>query len=372
MSSFVFWGGFGWDDGTALLYIGMGCLVGFLGFVSSRVKDTRQSFLFLFLASLFLIFFKGFCVSGVDVKIGGGYYKNFMSATSLSSFRDGSTELGYRLLTVGVRGLTDSYGIYLLIVSAVSIVPVIYVLWKLRKDINLSFALMGYALIFIVTGMSAMRQFMAVGLGVLAVFYYFTKRYGHFVAAFVLAVSIHTSALCLILLLGFSLVKNRRWLQLFIAFLVVALCVVGRVAIGSLFTGRYAVYTVGDNLDFGAAVLLKYVPIALLLIAVENRILSSSSDCALLRDRFDNCWTVLVFSACMALIGYVVGIFGRAESFSAPIVIVIAYLIRQCEDERYFRIPIKGLVFCYFLFRFLLYMNDGYLAEGLMPYLSWI
>jgi hypothetical protein len=372
MSTFVFWGGFGWDDGTALLYIGIGCLVGFLGFVSSHIKDTRQSFLFLFLASLILILFKGFCVSGVDVKFGGGYYKNFISAKSLSSFRDGSAELGYRLLTVAVRCFTNNYGIYLLIVSAVSIAPVIYVLWKLRKDINLSFALMGYSLIFIVTGMSAMRQFMAVGVGVLAVFYYFTKRYGHFVVTLFLAVSIHTSALCLFLLFGFSLVKDRRWLQLFIAFLVVVLCVVGRLAIGSLFTGRYAVYAVGDNLDFGVAVLFKYVPIALLLAAVENRILSCSSDCVLIRDRIANCWTVLVFSACMALIGYVVGIFGRAESFSAPIVIVIAYLIRQCEEGRYFRIPIKVLVFCYFCFRFLLYMNDGYLAEGLMPYLSWI
>lgn len=370
MNSLVFWGGYGWDDGTAMLYIGIGCLVGFLSFVSSRAKDARQSFVLYALVTLTLILFKGACVSGVDVKFGGGYYLNFISAESLSAFRDKSVELGFQLLTVGIRCFTDRYEIYLLIVAAISIVPVMYVFWKLRGELNLSFAVMGYSLFFVVTGMSAMRQFMAVGLGLLAVYYFFTKRYKQSLIVLVAAVSIHISALCLVLLFVFMITKERRFLQVFLAFLVVGLCVIGQAVIGGLLTGRYAIYSVAKTSGFGAAVLLKYLPIFFLLFAVETRVFSGDSGKKPEVLHFADCWAVLIFAVCIALIGYVVPIFGRAESFSLPLVVVIAYLIRLCEKERYFRIPVKALAFGYFCFRFLLYMNDVYLAEGLMPYLT--
>lgn len=372
MSSLVFWGGFGWDDGTAMLYVGIGCLVGFLSSVSSRAKDVRQSFVLFALAALTLILFKGICISGVDVKFGGGYYLNFISAESLSTFRDKSVELGFQLLTVGIRCFTDRYEIYLLIVAAITIVPVMYVLWKLRGELNLSFAVMGYSLIFIVTGMSAMRQFMAVGLGLLAAYFFFTKRYKRSVIVLVAAVSIHVSALCLILLFVFVVAKERRSLQVLLAFLSVGLCVIGQAAISALLTGRYAIYSVAETSEFGVAVLLKYVPVFLLLLAVEARVSGGDSGKKPELLHFADCWAVLIFAVCIALIGYIVPIFGRAESFSLPIVIVIAYLIRLCEKERYFRIPVKVLAFGYFCFRFLLYMNDVYLPEGLMPYLTWL
>ena len=372
MSSLVFWGGLGWDDGTALLYVGVGCFVGFLAFVSSRAKDVRQPFAVFALATLTLILFKGICVSGVDVKFGGGYYLNFISAESLSSFRDKSVEFGFQLLTVGIRNLTDRYEIYLLAVAAISIVPVMYALWKLRDELNLSFAVMGYSLIFIVTGMSAMRQFMAVGLGLLATYLFFSKRYKRSMIVLVAAASIHVSALCLILLFVFMITKERRLLQVFLAFLVVGLCVIGQAVIEGLFTGRYAIYSVAETSEFGVAVLLKYAPIILLLLVVEARVLSGDSGKKPELLHFADCWAVLIFAVCIALIGYVVSIFGRAESFSLPIVAVIAYLIKLCEKERYFRIPVKVLVFGYFCFRFLLYMNDVYLAEGLMPYQTWL
>lgn len=372
MSSLVFWGGDGWDNGTVWLYIGIGCLAGFLAFVSTRVKNSIYSVVCFMLATLSLILFKGLCVSGVDVSIGGGYYLNFQSAESISNFRDKSIEFGFQLFTVCIRFFTDSYGIYLLVVATVTVLPVMYVLWKIRDKINLSFGVMGFSLMFVVTGMSAMRQSMAVGLCLLAVYYFFVRRFKPFVVVLALATSIHVSSLCIILLILLALVQKRRIVQFAVAFLVLGLCVIGQMKFELLFTGRYAGYSVGDTSGSGVAALLKYAPIALLLLMVQNRVVKIRQKKSLGQTNFDMCWTVVVFSVCTGLVGYIVSILGRIESFSVPIIIVIAFLVRQCEQERYFRIPVKILLFGYFCFRFLLYMNDVYNVEGLMPYLTWL
>ncbi len=371
MGSLIFWGGPGWDDATVWLYIGISCIAGLFSFLAARSKSVHGLSLFYVLAVVTLVLFKGLCVSGVDVRFNGGYYLNFISAEGFSSFRDKSVELGFQMLTICIRSITDKYEIYLLVMAALSVVPVMYVFWKLRGKINLPFAVMGYSLIFMVTGMSAMRQFIAVGLCLLAAYYYLIRRYVPSLVVAALAVSVHLSALCYSLLLLLALMKGSRKLQLLVAVIVVAAFTVLQGATGLLLTGRYSIYALSGSTGFGVAVLLKYVPVLVLLAAAE---LHAKKLCPKDSERdiaLSYCWSVLLFAICIALIGYSIPILGRAESFSLPIVIVIAYLVRICEDNRFFRIPVKVLVFLYFCFRLLLYMNDAFLSEGLMPYQTW-
>ena len=372
MGSLALFGGTGWDNFTVLLYLFISCAAAILSFASTRSDDSRSATVYFALAAALLIVFKALCVSGVDVRLGGGYYLNFMSAENLSSFRDNTIELGFIVLTILVRNLTDHYEIYLFVVAAVSILPVMCVAWKMRNRINLSFAVLGYSLAFLVTGMSATRQFMAVGVCLLAIYLYITKRKlaGGFV--FLLAVSFHTSSLCCLLLLMFALMRKIRWLQVLAAVLVVVLCANAYLFADLLFTGRYSIYSLSGSGGFGAAVYLKYVPLLLFLVVVQSRVQKKHVGDERNNEAFDLCWTVLLFAVTIALIGYVIPIFGRAESFSLPLVIVVAYLIKQCEDEEYCRISSKVLVFGYFFFRFLLYMNDAYMSEGLMPYVTWL
>ena len=372
MDSLVFWGGIGWDDGTIWLYIFTSCLAGFFAFLSSASFSSRKSILPFVLSTIILILFKGLSISGVDVQFGGGYYLNFMSAVSLRSFRDKTVEIGFQVLTVMVRHITDSYEIYLIIVALISVLPVMFVIWQLRDRINLSFAVLGYSLVYLVTGMSAMRQFMAVGICLLATYYYLTNCRQRALLLFLLSLSFHYSSACILLLVVFFLTEKKKSVQLLVAFLSVLFCFIAKSAISGLFTGRYSIYSLNETVDFGAAAFLKYIPIFILLFAVEIRLSTGRLNEKLELNYLSHCWSILIFSFSMALIGYIIPIFGRAESYSLPIVLVIAYLIRKCEEERFFRLPVKVLVFTYFCFRLLLYMSDSYLSEGLMPYLTWL
>lgn len=376
MEFLVFWGGPGWDNGTVGLYIAISCLAGLLSFFSTHSrKDTSPIFPFV-LASITIILFKGLCVSGVDVKIGGGYYLNFMSAINLSSFRDKSVEIGFQVFTITIRQLTNNYGLYLLITAAVSVLPVMFVFWKLRDRVNLPFAVLGYSLVFLITGVSAMRQFIAVGICLLVPYYYLSKHYKRAILCLMVACSFHYSAACILLMLALLVMEKRRGIQLIVAASSVIFCFVANNVISTLFVGRYSMYSVGESVSFGLAVLLKYIPLFILLLAVESRLIARRRDGGLEigveGPYLSHCWAILLFACSIALIGYIIPIFGRAESYSLPIVLVLSYLIKKCEEERFFRLPVKLLVFSYFCFRLLLYMSDSYLSEGLMPYLSWL
>lgn len=371
MSSLVFWGGPGWDAATVYLYIAAGCIASFLSFVAVRCKDERQALFFYSIATLVVVMFKAYCVSGADVRFGGGYYQNFVSGDSFASFRDKTIEFGFMLLTIAVRQLTSQYEIYLTIVAVISVLPAMYVFWKERERINLPFAVSGYSIAFLVTGMSAMRQFMAVGVCMLVVYFFYRKKYTQTTLALIAAISLHFSSLCILLFLLLAKVQNRRGLQIAIVAAAVAIGVVAQAAIASLFTGRYSAYSVSDTFGFGSAVLLKYIPLIFFLLTVQLHIGENQTEDKRVSERFSSCWTALLFAISIALIGYIIPIFGRAESFSLPLIVAIAYLIKVCECERYFRVPAKILVFGYFCFRLLLYMNDAYLSEGLMPYIGW-
>lgn len=376
MESLVFWGGQGWDDGTIGLYIAISCLAGLLSFFSTRSRTGRSPIFPFALASITIILFKGLCVSGVDVRIGGGYYLNFMSAINLSSFRDKSVEIGFQVFTVAIRQLTNNYGLYLLISAAVSVLPVMFVFWNLRDRVNLPFAVLGYSLVFLVTGVSAMRQFIAVGICLLVSYYYLLKHYKWAFLCLLISCSFHYSAACILLMLALLVTEKRRGIQLIVAVSSVIFCFVANNVISTLFVGRYSIYFVDESASFGLAVFFKYIPLFILLLAVESRLIVRRRDGGLEigvdGSYLSHCWAILLFACSIALIGYIILIFGRAESYSLPIVLVLSYLIKKCEEERYFRLPVKLLVFCYFCFRLLLYMSDSYLSEGLMPYLSWL
>ncbi len=373
MGAFENIGSVGWDSATYWLYISIAVLAGALSWLSfagaSRASGQGSRKTPFVLALALLIVFKGSCVSTTDVK--AGYYLNFMSATSFESFRDYTLEPLYQALNVAVRSVTSDYGVFLMIVAAITIAPIGFVIWRCRSRINVPFAILGYSLVFLVTGMSAIRQSIAVSFILLGTYYWVFGKRRLTVLWSIVALGFHTSALVALLL--YALLSFHEYIktQIIISIATVAVFIAGRTAVELLFVGRYGSYGAFGDVSFGIAVVLKYLPLAALILFVlqgdsEKRIELSGGSSSVL----GLCSAVLLFSVVVCMLGYVISIFGRVESYSAPLVIALAYLVRRCEERRFFRLPVKCLLVLYFLFRLTVYMNDFYLTEGIMPYIA--
>lgn len=366
-------GSVGWDFATYWLYIAVAVLSGVLSWLSfagaNRASGQESRKVPFILAMVLLVVFKGSCVSTTDVKT--GYYFNFMSATSFESFRDYTLEPLYQALNVAVRNVTPDYGVFLIVVAAISIVPVGYVIWKCRSRINVPFAVIGYSLVFLVTGMSAIRQFLAVSFVLLGAYCWVFGAKRLAVLWLIIALGFHTSALVALLLYALLFFHGHIKAQVVISISTVAVIVAVRTIIEALFVGRYESYSAFDDISFGIAVVLKYLPLAVLILFVlqgdlKERINLNERSLSVL----GLCSATLLFSVVVCMLGYVISIFGRAESYSVPLVMVLAFLVRRCEERRFFRLPVKCLLVFYFLFRLTIYMNDFYLAEGIMPYIT--
>lgn len=366
-------GSVGWDSATYWLYVAVAVLAGFLSWLSfaglSKADGREPRRTPFILAMALLVVFKGSCASTTDVK--SGYRLDFASASSFESFRDYTLEPLYQVLNVAVRNITSDYGVFLMVVAAVTIAPVGFVIWKCRSRINVPFAVLGYSLIYLVAGMSAIRQFVAVSFVLVGAYCWVFGKKRLAGLWLIIALGFHTSALVALLLYALLSFHDHIKLQLVISIATIAIFIAGRMFVESLFVGRYEAYSAFDNVSFGIAVVLKYLPLAALILFVlrndsEKRIKTRNGSPSVL----GLCVAVLLFSAIVCMLGYVISIFGRAESYSAPLIIALAYLVRRCEERRFFRLPVKSLLALYFLFRLTVYMNDFYLAEGIMPYVT--
>lgn len=332
-------GSVGWDFATYWLYIAVAVLSGVLSWLSfagaNRASGQESRKVPFILAMVLLVVFKGSCVSTTDVKT--GYYFNFMSATSFESFRDYTLEPLYQALNVAVRNVTPDYGVFLIVVAAISIVPVGYVIWKCRSRINVPFAVIGYSLVFLVTGMSAIRQFLAVSFVLLGAYCWVFGAKRLAVLWLIIALGFHTSALVALLLYALLFFHGHIKAQVVISISTVAVIVAVRTIIEALFVGRYESYSAFDDISFGIAVVLKYLPLAVLILFVlqgdlKERINLNERSLSVL----GLCSATLLFSVVVCMLGYVISIFGRAESYSVPLVMVLAFLVRRCEERRFF------------------------------------
>lgn len=371
-----------WDNQTLLLYVIVALFVGILSFFSEKLRCRKREYsnLLFIICTVILIVFKGIFIGGTDIKVGGGYYNNFMSATSLNGFYDYTVEIGFRMLTAGIRAFTNNYYFYLILIASFAIIPTMFVVWTYRNEINLPFTLMSYTLVFFVTGMSAARQFLAVGLGLLFAYYFVKKRWILCTLWGFAAISIHISAISVLLLLCFIQLRNSKSFQIIFAMFIVLAFVLLRSLIALFFIGRYSIYSAADDIQFGVAVLIKYVPLILLLYFIESkdlqRITNGTHACDVEKSHqkqvYSYCWSVLLFSTTLCLIGYVIPILGRAESYSLPVILIFGFIVRRVDNLNYHKISIRILILLYCLGRLALYMIDYHVSEGLMPYLTWL
>lgn len=357
-----------WSDSTFLFYLGIiiGCYI-----VSSALKNkvavihikynVRIS-LWVFVSALLLGFVKGFGTTGRDLN--EGYLFDFKSATSLSGFRDQSIEIGYRILNVVIRFFTDQYWVFVLIVSVLTLYPVIRMLMKYSDRIDVPAALLLYSSVYFFNGFSLVRISLSAALALFAFDSLIEEKPIKTLIWIMIAASIHVTALVFIIPFFLSFMKKIDGRLILLALLVFFLEIyfnregISRWIFGS---GRYRIYGTFEHVRIGFEQFVYYAPLFYLFFAVRKKDLN--------RQFMRVSLAFLSSGACFALLGYIFSVFGRFQQMFLPLIIIIPYYSRLYKEQYPAREKlVNTIVLAYCISRFVIYITQYYNMEDLMPY----
>lgn len=315
---------------------------------------------------LFLL--KGLAMCGTDLI--GGYLYNFNAATSISDFRDKSTELGYQIFTVIVRNITDNYQVYLLIVAFITLFPVLYVVQKNKNYLNVPIVIMSYAAIYFFPGICLIRIYIAASFCFLSFGALLEKKYIRAIIWVLIASLFHVSALIMIvpcLLLVFKMSK-----KIFACGIVVALGALyaTRSSWDAFMQGRYVGYSSSATVEIGTEFIWFYIPLVLLYIYIW-RIRKHQTVSSELTRVLDISFIWILIGIFISLLQYAIPIFGRMIAYTIPLIIFmgVAMMIMKLHSQRFYKL-VYLIGFIYLILRFIIYITGYYASEGIMPYIN--
>lgn len=350
-----------WSNNTLLFYIVIIVSVFvLLRFVKINIRLTRRTIIdFGFTLSFFiLLFVSGFRTTGRDIN--GGYYANFLTATSVNNYRDHSVEIGFRLINVVFRRLFNNYSAFILFLSFATLLPVFWFVKHNVSERKRPYVLLFYVSTYFFSGFSAARQYLAVSLCLIV--YSYLKKCKHFRALIwiLLAASIHTSALAMFIpffiTVNKAVSKRMIWLSVGIMFIAVYFF---RGSIIGLLGPRYYNYTAFTSVQIGSRWIAYYVPIIYLL----YRELRNEKDKYFAKLNV----SIIAIGFLFEMLSYVVSIIGRLSALTLPFIYIVPYFI-DLEPSQKKRTIYRIILLLYCSLRFWLYLNDHYMNEGLMPY----
>lgn len=316
----------------------------------------------LLIVSIILLAIKCFNTTGRDLR--AGYHENFLSATSMASYRDQTIEPGFRLLTVIVRVLTNNYAVFLFLVGVLTILPVIHLIYKYRNRIDVPAAILMYTSIYFINSFSACRQYLAVSVSLFAFDAMIENKPYKALMWIAVSSTIHVTCLVLVIpyVLYFAKLFSKRMIAIS-ALVLVAAFYLGRNSISSILasSGRYAIYLANQQVSFGFEQLVYYAPMFWLLFICRKQVQD--------RSFFRLSYIYLITGFAFGMLSYVVPVFGRMQATFLPIVIIIPYYIKTYR-ERHRRISgmVNAVTIFYCLARFIIWISQYYNMENLMPY----
>lgn len=361
-----------WYWSTFLLYLGV-ILSCYLVTAACRRRvlvcgSTRRFSVQMWLAFVapVLVFLKGFGTAGRDLR--GGYYLNFLSATSLKQFRDQTVEIGYRLLCVIVRNITGQYWVWILVYSLITIVPVIHMLIKYANQLDLPTGVLLYVTCYYFQGFSLIRICMAASLSLYAFDAIVEEKPLKALFWIFISSCFHTSALAALLPYGICLARklNRKMIA-FSLLAVFVMVLVGRSSLVALLfstSERYAHYldyVATDAVRIGRQQFARYLPLFIIFYygrkASPNRHFTRVS------------FAYLAAGFFIGMTSYIIQILGRMEAVFLPVVIIVPYFCRQIKN-RYprYKALLNVLTMVYCITRFIIYISGYYDSDDIMPY----
>ncbi len=313
-----------------------------------------------------LLLVKGLSICGTDVV--GGYRLNFDTATSVADIHDWTLEKGYILLCVLIRNLTTNYSVFLFVVAMITIIPVYYVIQKYREYVDVPITILAYTAIFFFKSLSPIRIFIAVSFCLLSFSAIIEKKYVLSICLVFIATLFHITSIVMILpcvFMGFQI--NKKVIGVGLTAVLGAL-IVSRHQLELLMRGRYSIYSVSTELDFGMEVVYYYVPLILIYFIVRL-VMKEIMVKEYQRRLFEVSFVWVLLGAFLRMLAYVVEIFGRMDVYTVPIILFLGVslqIIRQSSPKLF--VVARCIVIIYVLLRFQIYLNGYYESEGLMPY----
>lgn len=359
-----------WSDKTFILFLIIAFLSGilpYLGIINIKVKNsTKKIPLGLILLTVLLVSIKGFSNVGKDVL--SGYYLGFLSASSLSFFSDQSVELGYRILAVVVHNIWNNYTFFLVVVAILTVIPVVYFVWKYRNYLSIGLALFLYTTIYYFQGLSLLRIFLAASIGLCAIDKLISHKNKSAFIFIVIAVLFHTSMLVLFIPYGifvFNKISRGSYVVLLSAVFIFLLFYGNKII--SSFSGRYSVYKDTFSSGLGFQQLLYYLPIFILIYFGHK--LSKDIYLPCDGDIYRLSLSLVISGFFIGEIGYIISVFGRAQVAFIALIFIISYYARKvCIKDRKLGLLINLLVICYGFFWMYIYLSQYYNIDAIMPY----
>ena len=357
-----------WSNITFIFYslvIAVSALI--TKFSKTKIKIFRRKYnLTILLFSLLIILVKGFNTTGRDISKIGGYYYNFLSATSYDNFMDKGVEIGYRSITILIRNITSNYNIYLLLIALATVIPIISFLRKHESQIDLFSTILIYMSVFLYSSFSPIRQCLAASIGLLAFDGMLEKKKAKSFVWIVVACSIHTSSIILIIpyILFFLKELNKKMIFLIIiAFFLILFA--GKSSIVAMFSSnqRYTGYvTLGS--DIGMEQIVYHTPLLILLYCCRK--LSNKENLKL-------CYCYVLAFFCFGMLGYIISIFGRFYLTFLPLMYITGHNIKLLKTAHpKYTMIINVIIIMYCSLRFWLFISQYYNLEDLMPYTNMI
>lgn len=352
-------------------------------FVRKAPGDDSLEMIFVFLSFLTLFLFAALSVSGMDYE---AYRQNWFLLSPQYSVRDYVTgEWAYMLLNRVVYVFTQDFRVFNAIFSALTLQLVYCTLYDLRKEVDYSWAVLVYGLMFYLPMFNTKRICLAAAIIFFGVRYLLRKEYWKYAVCIFVAAGVHRTALAIAVF--FAAYLLRRWITDKRCYIpVIFLC--GALAIAALETSsvwlpiltalaeRYAGYfSVYDGIGLG--ILARYLLLFGLMVRWRycavvywNRV--SSKD--------ENLWRIVMLSTCASMIfafaGYVQPIFSRMSTYAMySYVLFLPYLIRQWKtayrEQKKLHLEIKisaAVIAALLCFQFFDYANSTLVSSGLSTY----
>lgn len=336
-------------------------------FSKTKIRLYRKKYnLAILLFSLLIILIKGFNTTGRDISKIGGYYYNFLSATSYDNFMDKGIEIGFKSITILIRNITPNYNIYLFLIALATVIPIVSFLRKHESEIDLFSTVLIYMSVFFYSSFSPIRQCLAASIGLLAFDSMLEKKKAKSFAWIVVACSIHTSSVILIItyVLFFLKELNKKMIMLIVV-AVFLIMFAGKSSIIAMFFSnqRYTGYvTLGSKI--GMEQIVYHTPLIVLLHCCRK--LSNKENLKL-----NFCYEIT--SLCFGMLGYIISIFGRFYLTFLPLMYIVGYNIRLLKIAHpKYRIIINIILILYCSLRFWMFISQYYNLEDLMPYTNMI
>lgn len=363
---------------TLLLYIIIYIFSVLLAFGANKGKCSRYAYWFCF---FILWFFYVFNKTGADVNNYIRIYKNANLSWEWIT-RDG-LEVGYRLLNAVIRTFVENEYVGLGVIKTISIFLFFLAIYRIREKVDVGFSVMVYVTFIYFDSFNLLRINLAGGICLWAFTYLMNKKYVHALVWSVIALSIHTGA---ILFLGVSVLfviysktasckKLIRILIIGVA-LILAFCgptVIKWLLSSGLFFERYSTYLIKEA-SVGIMLFVKYIP--LLLVQINLYRYMNKMDCQM-KDLF---LFLFVFSFCISVLGYSIGILTRLfVILLQPFIVMLPMYVKKRQEILVVTPPkyhltdgsLRFMFVLYFFCWFIITLSGTLLPSGIQKFEFW-